>query len=251
MEQRAASHYSYTATSLGAFIDSFFRSAMNALINQRLTGQPQAWFPNMHIQAPTRVLYINALKRIRAQLQEVDVAGSPYPNIYRLCLSFVPGLIVCPMSSVLEACNATANPESLVTRWTRGYVPRCGREVVFGIGINQLSEWCIERSSFLGHLRVPVGSIFAGVVSGYLSHVPHNLSTLKLLEPSKSYAVHWHTLWQKSIPQVPTWVPPVNRDLAAKFMAVFLPVGVVRRSLQISGSFIVINGTIGFFKDLP
>ena len=34
----------------------------------------------------------------------------------------------------------------------------------------------------------------AGVCAGYLSHVPHNLSTLKILEPSVSYAGHWQKL---------------------------------------------------------
>jgi len=32
-----------------------------------------------------------------------------------------------------------------------------------------------------------LGSLMAGVTAGYLSHVPHNMSTLKLLSPNKSY----------------------------------------------------------------
>ena len=32
------------------------------------------------------------------------------------------------------------------------------------------------------------GSLAAGVACGYLSHIPHNLSTLKLLQPSLSYS---------------------------------------------------------------
>lgn len=33
-----------------------------------------------------------------------------------------------------------------------------------------------------GFARTAAGSIMAGVVAGYLSHIPHNVSTLKLLE---------------------------------------------------------------------
>ncbi|CAM9719730.1 unnamed protein product, partial [Hapterophycus canaliculatus] len=36
-----------------------------------------------------------------------------------------------------EACNAEANKEPLSRRWMRGMVPRGGREMMFGIGINQ------------------------------------------------------------------------------------------------------------------
>lgn len=46
-----------------------------------------------------------------------------------------------------EACNAEANKEPLSRRWMRGMVPRGGREMIFGIGINQLSDACEERVS--------------------------------------------------------------------------------------------------------
>ena len=36
-----------------------------------------------------------------------------------------------------------------------------------------------------------VGSMTAGVACGYFSHIPHNLSALKLLQPHKSYAEHF------------------------------------------------------------
>ena len=36
-------------------------------------------------------------------------------------------------------------------------------------------------------VRNAVGSMVAGITAGYLSHVPHNLSTLKLMEPARSY----------------------------------------------------------------
>lgn len=51
-----------------------------------------------------------------------------------------------PLSSVLEALNAAhANPEPLALRWMRGLTPRATREVIFGVGLNQLSDWCEER----------------------------------------------------------------------------------------------------------
>ncbi|CAN0549040.1 unnamed protein product, partial [Laminaria digitata] len=48
---------------------------------------------------------------------------------------------------IVEACNAEANTEPLSRRWMRGMVPRAGREMIFGIGINQLSDACEERVS--------------------------------------------------------------------------------------------------------
>jgi hypothetical protein len=56
-----------------------------------------------------------------------------------------------PVSSVLEACNAGhSNPEALWKRCTRGLVPRGAREVIFGIGLNQLSDYCEERVPYFG-----------------------------------------------------------------------------------------------------
>ena len=65
------------------------------------------------------------------------------------------------------------------------------REVIFGVGLNQLTGYCAERMpNGVEHeaLRNAMGSMTAGVMAGYLSHVPHNLSTLKLLNPAQSYA---------------------------------------------------------------
>src|SRR5262249_50338648 len=61
----------YLAVSCAASIESFYRSAMNSLLNQHLTGAKlTTFFPNMHIQLPTRVLYINGFKGIRHWLDE-------------------------------------------------------------------------------------------------------------------------------------------------------------------------------------
>ncbi len=37
-------------------------------------------------------------------------------------------------------------------------------------------------------MRTMAGSMMAGVAAGYLSHVPHNISTMKLLNPSLTYS---------------------------------------------------------------
>lgn len=55
-----------------------------------------------------------------------------------------PGVL---LRASAEACNAEANKEPLSRRWMRGMVPRGGREMIFGIGINQLSDACEERVS--------------------------------------------------------------------------------------------------------
>src|SRR5690242_20669679 len=39
-------------------------------------------------------------------------------------------------------------------------------------------------------LRNATGSLMAGVMSGYITHFVHNMSTLKLITPSKTYGQH-------------------------------------------------------------
>ena len=71
-------------------------------------------------------------------------------------------------------------------RWTKGLQARAVREIIFAIGLNQMSDYLEERvpvSIESGLLRNAVGSLSAGVMAGYFSHVPHNLSTLKLMDP--------------------------------------------------------------------
>jgi CRP-like cAMP-binding protein len=242
------------ATSLAASMESFFRSALNSLLNYRLTGQaPSTWFPNMHIQIPTRVVLINGFKGLRAFFEDKVKPENygKYETHVRILAASAPGLIMCPFSSLLEACNAThMNPEPLYRRWTRGFIPRGVREIIFGVGLNQLSDYCEERivqDISNPALRNAAGSLLAGVISGYISHVPHNLSTLKLLTPQQSYGHHFTSLYTTREQTIPGFVTkPATRKLAAIALTILTPKGVVIRTSQIVGSFIILNGTINY-----
>jgi len=239
----------YLSVSLAAGGESFYRSALNSLLNQNLTGaKVKTLFPNMHIQIPTRIIYINGFKGIRQQLDErIDAEKYPYPTAIRLLASITPGVIMTPVSSLLEASNAGhANPESIFKRWTRGYIPRTAREVIFGIGLNQLSDYCEERVPYFDNLAIrnAAGSLAAGVISGYLSHVVHNLSALKLMNPHKTYVQHFREYVQKSESRIPANLPLSIRRFSMTVIACLLPKGVHIRTAQIVGSFIILNGSI-------
>lgn len=46
---------------------------------------------------------------------------------------------------------------------------------------------CTRQVTFQNaFLRTAAGSMMAGVMAGYLSHIPHNVSTMKLLQVSQS-----------------------------------------------------------------
>jgi CRP-like cAMP-binding protein len=251
-DRKVKNKTAYTATALACVVESFYRSAMNNFMNSQLAGKPigpfLSWFPRMHVQIPTRIVYISGLKEIRRVFGEIDPYNRILPaSLIRIILSFAPGAIMCPISSVLEATVAHGNKEPLRTKWTRGFVPRFGREVVFGIGINQLSDYCREQvpSSIQNqHVRTALGSITSGILSGYFSQIPHNLSTMKLMEPHRSYRDLWAQLARNSEKRVPDFVPENMKNACANFMALALPMGCLRRSLQIGGSFIIINGLI-------
>lgn len=252
-EQRA-SELPVLATSMAASVESYYRSALNAMLNQRLTGQKASWFPNMHVQIPSRVLYITGFKGIRYQLEKsVDASQFSYSKAVAMGLAFTPGLLMTPLSSVLEASNAGhMNPRPLYARWTCGVAPRAAREVVFGVGLNQLSDFVTER---MPHginltLRTALGSMGAGVLAAYLSHIPHNLSTLKLLQPELSYAQHFANLAKSSTPWLPEDIPPAMRTPLSYVGAVIAPRGVLIRSVQIMGSFVILNGTIHLLRDV-
>jgi len=250
------------AVSCAAAIESFYRSGLNAFLNAQLSGTARgSLFPNMHIQLPTRIVYINGFKGLRHVLDK-NVAVSDYdnPQLVGLGLAVLPGLVMTPVSSILEACNASANPEPLSIRWTRGIIPRCAREVIFGIGINQLSDFCEERMEIVQNqsLRNLGGSMVAGILAGYLSHVPHNLSTLKLLNPKLSYgqhfqsmSTHWANWFDKSLyPNSPNLTPraqafrAVTRKVVVPTLSCVLPKGSMIRTAQIAGSFLIINAAV-------
>jgi hypothetical protein len=191
--------------------------------------------------------YIIGFKGIRQYLDSI-IKPENYssPTIVRLGAAITPGLIMTPISSILEACNAGhANKEPLYKRWTRGVIPRGVREIIFGVGLNQLSDYCEERIPIENKaLKNAGGSLFAGVISGYLSHVAHNLSVLKLMNPNKSYSQHFKEYVQKSESRVPSNLNPALKRITTIAIACLLPSGVHIRTSQIVGSFIILNGTI-------
>jgi len=247
------------AVSIAALCESFYRSGLNAAMNAKLSGQWGALFPNMHIQCPARIAYINGFKGLRQYLDwKIKPDEYSSPTVARLGMSFAPGIIMTPLSSMLEASNAGhMNPEPITTRWMRGITWRMAREVIFGIGLNQMSDYCEERipASVTSNeaLRTMGGSMIAGVCSGYLSHIPHNLSTLKLMTPSKSYGEHLNSLVAQSEQRIPNSFSPGARRALATAAAILFPRAVVIRTAQIVGSFIILNGTINGLKtvDLP
>ncbi|TMW63889.1 hypothetical protein Poli38472_014799 [Pythium oligandrum] len=245
----------YFATSVAAALESFYRSAMNSLLNARLTGQtPSTLFPNMGMQIPTRVVYINGFKGIRHLMEKhVDADSYDNPQLVRLAEAITPGIIMTPISGILEGFNAGhMNPEPMTTRWMRGFMPRALREVIFGIGLNQLSDYFEERIPITTSpaLSNAIGSMVAGCVAGYLSHVPHNLSTMKLMNPQKPYTAHMQDFIRHSESRVPNTIAPRSRFLAAAALAILFPRGLTIRTTQIVGSFIILNGTINSLKEV-
>eukprot|EP01064_Diplonema_japonicum_P025660 TRINITY_DN37076_c0_g1_i1.p1 TRINITY_DN37076_c0_g1~~TRINITY_DN37076_c0_g1_i1.p1 ORF type:complete len:313 (+),score=81.17 TRINITY_DN37076_c0_g1_i1:88-939(+) len=258
-EPKRAASTPVFATSVAATVESFYRSALNAFINRALLGQKlQRLFPDMHVQAPTRVLYINGIKQSRSWL-----ANNVNPEEYGSAASLVragvwvgPGLLMTPISSLLEAANAgNKNPEPLLTkRWLRGVTARCVREIIFACGVNQLSEY-VEDSIPMetisnGLYRNSVGSLIAGVASGYFSHVPHNMSALKLHYPQKTYGELFAEYAQKSEARLPASMAPATKQSVAKVFCVLCPQALVARTTQIVGTFMLLNGFIYLLKDV-
>jgi hypothetical protein len=246
------------AVSIAAGIESYYRSALNSKLNARLTGVTSQLFPNMAIQVPTRISYICGFKALRAFLDErIDPDIYEYPTAIRLATVVSPGIIMTPISSLLEASNAGhLNSEPMYKRWMRGLVPRGGREIVFGVGLNQMSDYFEERVQPYypdnAIMANAIGSVMAGVVSGYFSHVPHNLSTFKLMEPDKPYGELYKMFVDKSVPpavdrRVAAW-PPAAKSMTRSIVATLFPRGLAIRTTQIIGSFIILNGTINLLQ---
>jgi hypothetical protein len=94
-----------------------------------------------------------------------------------------------------------------------------------------------------------LGSLVAGVAAGYLSHIPHNLSTLKLMDPSKSYLTHFNDLAAKNSARLPQTMSSSSRSAAATALTLLMPAAIGVRTTQIVGSFMILNGTIVALKD--
>jgi len=254
-----------SAVAIAAGTESYYRSILNAILIARLSGGKRGdLLPNMHIQVPVRIAYVTGFKGLRKYLEESPLlakAEDEHRTLVGLTRAVSPGIIMTPISSVLEASNAGhMNPESMWTRrWMRGIVPRAGREIIFGIGLNQLSDYFEERllqtSNIIGTnnnkmMANAMGSLAAGAVAGYFSHIPHNLSTLKLLEPHKSYPMLYQKFVDSSVPpfvesMVKPWSSsPIARSFTRILFATICPRGVMIRTVQIVGSFMILNGTI-------
>lgn len=101
LDQRPLS-FPVVPTSIAAATESFYRSALNSWLNYRLTGQSGAMFPNMHIQLPTRIAYINGFKLARQLLDEkVEPSDYDYPAAVGLVKVRVPAA-----ASAREAARA-------------------------------------------------------------------------------------------------------------------------------------------------
>lgn len=242
----------YPAVAVAATVESYYRSAMNAILNRQLTGNSSIpLFPSMHVQVPARIAYITGFKSLRAFFdQNVDPDAFKHPTLTRLATAVSPGLMMTPVASLLEACNVGhVNPEPLMRRCSRGFVPRGGREIIFGVGLNQMSDYFEERFRALKInpvLANSLGSISAGVAAGYLSHVPHNISVLKMLQPEKTYGQLFQSLIEKS--PAPAFLtrglPRPVANVVRSTWACVVPKGVFTRTVQICGSFVILNGLI-------
>ncbi|CDF37561.1 unnamed protein product [Chondrus crispus] len=248
-----ANDVNFAAVCVAATVESYYRSALNSVLNHRLSGLSSPLFPNMHVQVPARVAYIAGFKGLRALFdREIDPDKwdtHPTRVAVRVTNMVAPGIVMTPISSLLEACNVGhANPEPLMYRATRGLLPRGGREVIFGIGLNQLSDFFEERYRNVANAVVAgtAGSLSAGVVAGYFSHVPHNLSTYKLMNPNKPYPELFRMFVDKSVPEkiIPNALPKSMLPYVKATLACLIPRGVGVRTVQICGSFALLNGII-------
>lgn len=192
-------------------------------------------------------MYINGTKGIRAYLDDkFDPLDYSNPGLVGFAMMCGPGVGMTPISSLLEATNVKST-KPLYLRWADGVCARMVREIIFAAGLNQASDYIEERVPSeikSGPLRNLCASLTAGVLSGYLSHVPHNMSALKLMEPSKGYSQIFKEYAAKNEDRMPqTWAAK-NRTLGAQVVAVLLPKAVFTRTIQIVGTFALLNGGI-------
>ena len=92
-------------------------------------------------------------------------------------------------------------------------------------------------------MRNLAGSLVAGCLAGYLSHIPHNLSTLKLLDPKTSYSQHFRGLrkpYEESLKvAMPNMRSPRLRTGMSTFLTVVLPKGSLIRTSKFSNDSIL------------
>lgn len=243
----------WKTTALAAATESFYRSALNCKINQALTGVRGPLFPKMHVQLPTRVVYITGFKSVRIFV-ESNFRPESFPGYetpVRIMSAVAPGIVMTPVSSILEACNANLNKQPLYRRWLNGIVARSGREIIFGIGLNQLSDHFQEQmpEDLAPAMRNAGGCLTAGVIAGYLSHVPHNISTMKLMNPRQSYLSLLQQFSRQWHGRLGFLGKGPLRDAGAVAMSLILPQGLFVRTVQVVGSFIILNGIIHSCRD--
>ena len=187
---------SVIATTIGATVESSFRSAMNSLLNTKLAGKsvtqkitPRSLFPLMHIQIPSRIIYFNGMKEIRRKIQNFEWLHVNFPTFSLVLSAVTPGLLLTPVVSCLEAVNVKSSVP-LSRRWMIGYAPRSLREICFGVGINQCSDITVDFFRLMtesNYAATLLGSITAGGFAGYVSQIPHLISTVKLMNPHLGY----------------------------------------------------------------
>ena len=118
-----------------------------------------------------------------------------------------------------------------------------------------MSDFTSERipAGLVGEGRSPArtmaGSLVAGVAAGYFSHIPHNLSTLKLMDPTKSYLKHFQDMAAKNAARVPEGISGGARTATANALTLLAPAAIGVRTTQIVGSFMILNGGIVMLSD--
>jgi hypothetical protein len=183
-----------------------------------------------------------------------NVDSYSFPTLIRLLAAIAPGVMITPISSLLDNAGHLS-PEPLIKRWFHGTVPRLSREIIFAIGINQLTDYIDERVSFISNnlFRGAVSSVIAGMLAGYFSQVPHNLASLKVINPLKPYSQLFREYVSAAEVRIPADVKsPAMRNALAHFVALCFPTGSSIRALSIAGSFLILNGvTNGIQKLIP
>lgn len=243
------------STSIAASIDSFYRSGMNSFLNRQLVKNGNfPLFPNMHLQLPVRVMYINGMKNLRAYMMHLDSSTTTSHSPMKLgMMAILPGVVMTPFISFLEASNVGhINREAIWIRWTRGLVPRLLRESIFAMCLNQISDHCTTNyvpDSVPAPMKPVAGSIIAGIFCGYVTQFPHNMSALKLMNPELAYSNHLDRLIHQAL-KISSQPPVLSHTqwISGLVLIVLRPRGFIIRTTQIVGSFMIINGLISVLE---